>query len=389
MHLIVIFQWLVVVCISAPLLILTTQCILAWLPSKRPRDGQRLPASILVPAHNEASGITATIESIRSQLIAGDRLLVIADNCTDDTAAIARQAGAEVIERCDPVRRGKGYALDAGVRHLEQNPTPVVMVVDADCALTEGTVAALSREVQAWQRPAQALYLLRPPPNAGPEAILSAFAFLVKNWVRARGMQRLGAPISLFGTGMAFPWEIIQRASLANSEIVEDLVLGLELIRQRQGARFCEAACVWSDLPANPETAIGQRTRWEHGYMQVMLKSLPKLLLEFLRGRWWLLPTLLDLSVPPLALLAVISVLAFAFIFLATLWSGYWVPLLVLLAIGLVAMFTIGVSWWRYARDLIPFVALRAIPLYMLAKFGIYKRLFHSPQVQWVRTERD
>ncbi|HXM34723.1 MAG TPA: glycosyltransferase, partial [Pyrinomonadaceae bacterium] len=77
--------------------------------------------AVLVPAHNESAGLLPTITDIKRQLFAGDRLLVVADNCTDDTAAIAAARGAEVIERNDPSRRGKGYALDFGVRHLCQD----------------------------------------------------------------------------------------------------------------------------------------------------------------------------------------------------------------------------------------------------------------------------
>ena len=70
---------------------------------------------------------------------------MVADNCTDDTAAIARAAGAEVIERQNATLRGKGYALDAGIRHLTANPPAVVIIVDADCLVAGGTIDLLSR----------------------------------------------------------------------------------------------------------------------------------------------------------------------------------------------------------------------------------------------------
>lgn len=67
---------------------------------------------------------------------------MVADNCTDDTARLASAAGAEVIERHDALLRGKGYALDFGVRHLAQQPPDVVIVVDADCQVAEGQSTA-------------------------------------------------------------------------------------------------------------------------------------------------------------------------------------------------------------------------------------------------------
>src|SRR5712675_1980254 len=86
---------------------------------------------VLIPAHNEGAGILPTIRDIQAQLGLNDSILVVADNCTDDTAAIVQAAGVEVIVRADPVRRGKGYALEFGVRHMRPNPPDVVVIMDA------------------------------------------------------------------------------------------------------------------------------------------------------------------------------------------------------------------------------------------------------------------
>src|SRR6185436_16232635 len=83
-----------------------------WQTPLLPDRSLRRPLAVLVPAHNEGSGLLPTIANIQSQLGPGDRLLVVADNCSDDTAAVARQNGAEVVERTDPTRLGKGFALD-------------------------------------------------------------------------------------------------------------------------------------------------------------------------------------------------------------------------------------------------------------------------------------
>ena len=92
---------------------------------------KRQRIAILVPAHNEGAGILPTIAAIKEQLLAGDRLLVVADNCVDDTSAVAAAAGAETIERHEPTKIGKGYALDFGLQHLSVNPPSIVIVIDA------------------------------------------------------------------------------------------------------------------------------------------------------------------------------------------------------------------------------------------------------------------
>jgi len=93
--------------------------------------------AVIVPAHNESTHLIPTLQSIRSQMGPKDRLLVVADNCTDDTAEVARAFGAETIERWNDNLRGKGYALAFGVDHLRSDPPDVVAIVDADCLLSE------------------------------------------------------------------------------------------------------------------------------------------------------------------------------------------------------------------------------------------------------------
>jgi glycosyltransferase involved in cell wall biosynthesis len=121
---------------------------------------------VLVPAHDEEGGIAAALATVVPQLAPGDRLLVVADNCSDGTAAAARAAGAEVVERRSDLR-GKGYALAFGVDHLRAAPPSAVVIVDADCELAPGTLDALAAELARSGRPVQALYLMLAAADAG------------------------------------------------------------------------------------------------------------------------------------------------------------------------------------------------------------------------------
>lgn len=101
---ITVLSWLLcalMLLILLPVLVLSAQVLLACLPARAAsvEQGKRPRVAVLVPAHNESLIIIATLNSLLPQLQAGDRLLVVADNCSDDTAALARAAGAEVIER--------------------------------------------------------------------------------------------------------------------------------------------------------------------------------------------------------------------------------------------------------------------------------------------------
>ena len=91
-------------------------------------------AIVVIPAHDEAAVIARTLESLKQSLREGIRILVVADNCTDATATLARECGVEVIERSDSKLRGKGHALACAADHLRGNAPAVFAVMDADCA---------------------------------------------------------------------------------------------------------------------------------------------------------------------------------------------------------------------------------------------------------------
>ena len=164
-----------------------------------------------MPAHNEAGGIADVLRALLPQLGSNIYLVIVADNCTDGTANIAREvvahhSGVQVIERFDAERRGKGYALDFGLRHIEKSPPEVILILDSDCELSAGAIARLASLCVTRNRPVQALYLMYAPLGASVKTKLAEFAWLVKNHVRALGYSRLGLPCQLMGTGMAFTW---------------------------------------------------------------------------------------------------------------------------------------------------------------------------------------
>jgi cellulose synthase/poly-beta-1,6-N-acetylglucosamine synthase-like glycosyltransferase len=371
-----------------PFLILALEALAAVLPRRagataRP-SGVR--CAVLVPAHDEESGIAATLTRVRAQLRPEDRLLVVADNCTDRTAAMARAAGAEAVERVDPTRRGKGFALDFGVRTLEADPPDVVVVIDADCLVQESAIDRLVGQVLRAGRPAQASYLLDPPAGEGIRSQLSAFAFRFKNLVRPLGLDRLGLPSLLTGTGMAFPWEVLRRAPLASGNIVEDMQLGLDLARAGHPPKFCAEARVGGLLPSGRDAARRQRTRWEHGHLRTLFAQVPWLLLSAVRQcRPDLLGLALELSVPPLSMLTLLWGAA------VLLWCATRTPLpgALLASEAILAAATLLGSWFRFGRDCLPFTSLLAAPFYVLTKIPIYLAFVWKPERAWVRTTRE
>ncbi len=392
---IILLSWLLgaaALLILLPVLVLFIQVLLGCLPA-RPlpmATGKRARVAVLVPAHDEASVIAATLASITPQLAAGDRLLVVADNCSDDTATLARQAGAQVVERQDDRLRGKGYALDFGVRHLADDPPQVLIIIDADCLADAGAIERLTRCCSETARPVQALYLMHAPAGAGLKVQIAEFAWRVKNLVRPRGWAWLGLPCQMMGSGMALQWRDLALIDLAHGHLVEDLKMGLDLCRNGKPPLFCPQAQVYSQFPSSDEGLAIQRTRWEHGHLGVLLADAPRLLLSALtRRNGRLLAMAMDLLVPPLALLVLTLMALLGITWLAYALLGMLLPAL----LATLAMVLLGsavlLAWLRFCREQMPFSVLLYAPCYAAKKIPLYLGFLVRRQVEWVRSKRD
>jgi cellulose synthase/poly-beta-1,6-N-acetylglucosamine synthase-like glycosyltransferase len=375
---------------SLPAAIFVTEVAASFLPRRVPRGAVPAPGpiAVIVPAHNESLGIEATVRHILTQLRPSDRLIVVADNCSDDTAQLARNAGASVLERQDKERRGKGYALSHAAEHLRAVPPDVVIIMDADCRVTAGTLEALAALSVARNRPVQAVYLMGQPATKSALAGIGAFAFTVRNLVRPRGLARLGAPCLLTGTGMAFPWPVYRDAPATHSFLVEDLLLGHELAIGGTPPLLAEHVVVTSELPEGAEASFKQRRRWEHGQLTVLSQVVPRLFKEGLvrlRPSLWALA--LDGLVPPLALVVFAQLIATAFVVLLSVAAGSIWPaaLTALSSLGMAVL----IAWVSYGRQDLPFRDLLKVPSYILWKLPLYRTFAErGAHGEWERTER-
>lgn len=383
---------LVMVAILAPVVAITAFFAAEVMAGLRPlksatphaRDARGV---ILIPAHNEEGVIGPTVAAMKAE--GGDQfeLVVVADNCTDRTADIARAAGAAVIVRDEPERRGKGFALAFARELLRSEPPDVVIVVDADCRLDRNSLRALA--FAGFLRPCQAVNLLASDLRAPALVQISTFAFMIKNLVRQRGLQRIAGRVHLTGTGMAFPWTVFAGADLGGSNIVEDLALGLELSRGTARPTLIEAATVWSPA-ASADGTLVQRRRWEGGYLATALKTAPPALMRSLAQADVLgLCGALDLCVPPLALLFVLNAIALLLTLVGIALGGALWPVLAQIATGTLAIVALALAWSREGRRFASGASLLRLPLYVLWKLPLYAGLARrgAPK-EWLRTGR-
>jgi cellulose synthase/poly-beta-1,6-N-acetylglucosamine synthase-like glycosyltransferase len=365
-------------------------CSLGGTSSSPPIAGDRRRVAVLMPAHNEALVIAASLRSIMPQLVGSDRLIVVADNCSDATAAVARSEAADVVVRNDSTRRGKGYALDFGVRSLEQDPPEIVVIIDADCVVAAGSIDTLARLCAQTRRPVQGLHLMRGFKGAGLKTRIAEFAFLVKALVRPTGLRRMGLPCQLAGTGMAFPWACIRHASLATGHIVEDLKIGIELAQSGSPPLFCPEAVLTSSFAATTEAGQSQRTRWEHGHIDVILSDAPRLLATGIRKiDMGMIAMALDLSVPPLALLTLLNSVLWIIGALVLLAANSPLPLSIASASLALIGVSVLLSWFRYGKQVISLYDLSFGVFYAIVKIPLYARFLVARQLNWVRSKRD
>lgn len=374
---------------SIPLAVTSLELAAGLLPGRRERHtGAFGTCAVLIPAHDEQAGIVATLAALQEVAPAGTRVLVVADNCTDATAQLARSCGAEVAERRDPARRGKGYALAFGRGQLAESPPDVVVVLDADCRLAPGSLEALCRAAAGRQVPAQAVNLIEPDLAAPPMVQISSFAMVVKNLFRSRGMQRLGGAALLTGTGMAFPWSLFSTARLDTGSIVEDLAIGIEMTRAGHAPRLVETAQVRS-APAGMDVALQQRRRWEHGFLDTLSRqALPVLGSGIVRRSRAEVLLGLHLMVPPLALLLMLGTALLAVSLLCMVFGASALPAAILGSLLATVLVLVFAAWQLGGRPFLSGGALLQLPLYVLWKLPIYLGFLRKAETDWTRTPR-
>jgi len=385
----ILISWLIIALPVAALLIFSLEALLGVRKLKPVRVTGQMPMTrILIPAHDEAGTIETTLARLGEVVSESVRLLVVADNCSDATATLVAQAGQEVIERFDPDKRGKGYALAFGRDHLRADPPECVLILDADCEIDAASIEALAKVSMARNSVVQSRYVFKADRSASPRVQLSNFAFWIKNVVRQRGAHRLGAAAVLAGTGMAFPWHSIEDAPLATAEIVEDLALGAYLTRIGRPPIYLDQALVES-VAATEQATLAQRTRWEVGFVTIARSFGLRALVDGIKtGNRKLFLLGLHMMVPPLALLMLVAFAISVAVAIVAWITGQWAPLAAIACALTLAAMCILLNWGVGGYRWLGLAALVRIPLYIIWKLPVYLRLLRGEKIGWTRTQR-
>jgi Glycosyltransferase like family 2 len=353
-----------------------------------PPPERELPSFlVLVPAHDEQAAIGAAVKNLRALDYPREcfEVVVIADNCGDRTAALARAAGALVLERDEPALRGKGHALAWALARIEHAGHAVAMV-DADCRASANLLRAAAARFASGADCVQCDYRVSNP-EAAPAAALRFAGFALVNSVRPQGKSALGLSCGLLGTGMAFRPGLLEELPWAAFSLAEDAEYHLRLVAAGHRAEFCPEAEVVSPMPVSLEDAGSQESRWEGGRGELARTVAPGLLGEGLRSRDPVKAhAALEPALPPLSLLAG-GTLVVGGLAAATRTRG--ATALASAALGAQAAYVTGglrlarapAAVWR-SLALTPRLAVRKTAIYARSIAG------RGPR-SWTRTQRD
>jgi 1,2-diacylglycerol 3-beta-glucosyltransferase len=241
---------------------------------------------ILVPAHNEENIIRESLCSLSRleypwSLI---QTVIIADNCTDNTAAVVRGEGYECWERKDSALRGKGPALRWALDQARHLAYDAIIFIDADTVIEPGTLRRFDRDLRRGALVVQAAYEFQNGSDKG-FSLLTLASKRAETQLIWAPRQRLGLTIFLQGNGFCVHREVMDRLPWNAFSIAEDLEYSLTLRLNGIKVHFVQDATVKSRMTRTVTDAFPQRLRWASGTFQLIAKYAPRLLWAAARQR--------------------------------------------------------------------------------------------------------
>jgi len=366
--------------------------LLTVFSGRMPAPKYRLPRrrfAIVVPAHDEEAGIAATVKNLLGIAYPKEMfsVVVVADNCSDRTSALAEEAGARVLVRQDENLRGKGYALLHAFNLLAPEVDALV-VVDADTIVSSNLLAAFSARLDAGADVVQADYAVRNP-EASWRTRLMAIAFGAFHVLRSAARERLRFSCGLRGNGMCFSSKILSVVPYDAFSVVEDIEYGVRLGEAGQRVHYAGEAHVYGEMVSGERASRSQRSRWERGRTALAQAHALPLLRRALARRDWILADLAaDLLVPPLGTLAAATMVGLTAALLVRYSEGGSIALAIWLANVAVLLAYVLRGWSLSKTGLRGLLELGCAPLYVAWKIWLRLRQPRNP-TNWVRTARE
>ena len=279
-----------------------------WHKSDKKECPPKHSFAIIVCAHNESAVIGQLVNNL--QVLDYPRhlydIFVVADNCKDDTAKIAREAGAEVYERFNTEEVGKGYAMGwmfdkvfAMERHYD-----AFVIFDADNLVHPHFLYEMNRHLEKGEPVIQG-YLNAKNPTDTWVAGTFAIAFWMVNHMWHLAKYNLGLSTALGGTGMCIRTDIIRDYGWSCNSLTEDMEFSLKLLIHGVKTTWAHNAIVYDEKPLTFMQSWNQRKRWAQGHFDTGERYIPKLFVQGIKkGKWTILDGIVQITQPYFLLLS-------------------------------------------------------------------------------------
>jgi cellulose synthase/poly-beta-1,6-N-acetylglucosamine synthase-like glycosyltransferase len=380
--------------LALPAVVSCAYLLLLTLLSKK----MRLPAAttralrfdVIVPAHDEEILIARTVDNLLRMDWPTERfrVVVVADNCADKTAALARAAGARVLERRHDSLRGKGYALEHAFRDsLAVGWADAVLIIDADREVSSNLLTACAARLENGAHAVQVHYGVLEPRTSWRTRLL-CIAMTAFHRVRSRGRERLKVSCGFRGNGWCVTHALLKSVPYQAFSLAEDIEYGIELGLAGHRIHYADEASVDAEMVADAAAAGTQRQRWEHGRFELIRTKTAALLRAAVRQRSAVcLDLAADLMVLPLSYVAlnVAALLASAAALLV--WqpaATHWLWLALACA-GSLTLYVLR-GWQLSGMGLLGLLDLARAPFFVAWK--VLLMLQPRASLSWVRTRR-
>ena len=250
-------------------------CSLVKLKDKPLIDDRDHKFMAILPAHNEEHVIGNLIESLKNQEYPQDLIdiYVIADNCTDNTVKIAKEAGAIVLERYedDPQKQTKGAALQWFLKQKieEDADYDAFCVFDADNIVDKNFFKAMNKKLCQGEEVVQGYRDIKNPTDSWVSAGYAIFYWTMHRFYHL-ARYNLGLSALLNGTGFMVKFDIIKPTGWNTDTLTEDIEFSLKRIIQGKRVGWATDAIVYDEQPVGFKQSWSQRSRWTIGHIQCL-----------------------------------------------------------------------------------------------------------------------
>lgn len=359
------------------------------LTKRYPQVSRTYDFLILVPAHNEGQDISKTLHSLEQLEPSGTtKIVVIADNCTDKTAEVARSCNIDVLERFDENLKGKGYALQWAISQSTLSDYDAVVIVDADTIVDRNMLGAMAQSFEDGAGAVQVYYGFTAEKKTNL-SYLQQMASIVENilFYNARSILRL--PILLRGNGMAIRTEVLRNHPWDSFSITEDVDYAVNLLKDGISIDFNINSRVLSAATSSFKQSTSQKIRWASGTIQLIREQVFGLIFDGVKKKRLDLIELgfsFSLLSRPLLIYLTLIVLVLSFIS-----NSHFQPVFTYWCLSLIGLLIVyNITGIIYVDEKIP--ACKA--LFLIPFYGVWflfiqiTAMFRSGKLGWIRTDR-